>query len=97
MTPNSHPNWNGGRHKCSNGYIEVYMPNHPNANVRNCVYEHQLVMENHIGRYIKEGEVVHHIDGNKTNNKIENLMLMTKNDHIHLHALIKKSKKLMKS
>ena len=92
----TNPNWKGGkRTKSDTGYIEIYSPNHPNANKRNCVYEHQLIMEKHIGRYIRKGEVVHHIDGNKSNNDINNLMLLTNSDHIKLHAIMRRSKKLM--
>ena len=88
--PFNNPNWKGGKRKKSNGYIEIYCPDHPNANSRKCVYEHQLVMEEHIGRYIKRGEVIHHIDGNKSNNNIDNLLLLSNSEHIKLHALLKK-------
>lgn len=79
--------WSGGRH-VHNGYIEVYAPDHPHKNKRNCVYEHQLVMEKHIGRYLEEGEVVHHKDLCKTNNSIENLQLMTNSEHTRLHGVM---------
>ena len=39
------------------------------------VPEHQLVVENKIGRTLNKGECVHHLSGNKTDNRIENLML----------------------
>ena len=39
------------------------------------VYEHRLVMEKHLGQPLKIGEVVHHIDGDITNNHIDNLIL----------------------
>lgn len=91
----TNPAWKGGRHIAGNGYVEIFMPNHPNANVRKYVYEHQLVMERKIGRPLKKGEVVHHIDGDKTNNKISNLLLLTASEHAKLHAIINKSKKLM--
>jgi len=94
-SPNKNPNWRGGRRMTSEGYIEVYCPDHPNANRRKCVYEHQLVVEQYIGRYIKPGEVVHHLDGNKSNNDISNLLLLTNSDHIKLHAILKRSDKLM--
>lgn len=93
--PENSTNWNGGVHIKSSGYVEVYCPDHPNANSRKCVYEHQLVMEKHIGRYIQKGEVVHHIDGNKSNNDISNLLLLTNSDHAKLHAILRRSKRLM--
>ena len=83
--PTKTPNWNGGVHM-RNGYVEVYAPNHPSARARRYVYEHILVMENAIGRHLNKGEVVHHIDGNKTNNDISNLRLMTNSEHASLHT-----------
>ena len=45
------------------------------------IMEHRLIMEAHLGRKLKETEVVHHIDGNKQNNSIQNLIVMTKEQH----------------
>lgn len=87
------PNWKGGRRKKTAGYVEIYCPDHPNANKRKCVYEHQLIVEKHIGRYIKKGEVVHHIDGNKANNDISNLLLLTSSEHAKLHQILRKGMK----
>lgn len=56
-------------------YKKVYMPNHPHAMSCGCVYEHRLVMEQQLGRYLLSHEQVHHIDGNKSNNDPRNLML----------------------
>ena len=61
-----------------NGYKVLYN----NGNSRK---EHILVMEQHIGRKLKLGEIVHHIDGNKTNNDISNLQLMTAQEHSRMH------------
>lgn len=91
------PNWRGGRRICSNGYISIYCPDHPNASVRKTMYEHQLVMEAHIGRYLEKGEVVHHIDGDKSNNDISNLLLLSSSDHAKLHAILKRSAERMKA
>ena len=89
------PNWNGGRHM-HNGYIEIYAPKHPHKNKRNCIYEHQKVMEDYLGRYLEKGEVVHHKDLCKTNNNIENLQLLTMSEHSKLHAKLRKEKKKKK-
>jgi len=39
------------------------------------VYQHKVVMEDHLGRALRPGEVIHHINGNGHDNRIENLML----------------------
>lgn len=54
---------------------------------------HRFVMEKHIGRKLKPEEVVHHIDENKANNDISNLMLLPNNSaHLRLHWQLKKAK-----
>lgn len=49
------------------------------------VYEHRYVMEQHLKRKLKKGEEVHHIDGNKLNNNIDNLELLTTGEHKKHH------------
>ena len=71
-------NWKGGRRKQS-GYIMIFSPNHPYKNANNCVKEHRLVMEKHLNRYILPAERVHHINGNRTDNRIKNLEIF--NNH----------------
>jgi len=78
-------NWKGGRRKLKQGYIYIYSPDHPNATKRGYVMEHRMVMEKEIGRYLKPNELVHHKNGIKDDNRIENLELMTKGTHVSKH------------
>lgn len=72
----------------NNGYIEVYMPQHPNARSNGTVLEHRLVAEKKLGRYLKIEEVVHHLDENRTNNTPENLIVFRTNaDHSRFHKI----------
>lgn len=68
-----------------NGYVFVYEPKHPRAH-NGRVAEQTLVFEAYIGRTLLPTEVVHHINGIKIDNRIENLMLMDKKEHKKLHA-----------
>ena len=82
-----------GRRITRDGYIEIYSPYHPNKNKNNCVLEHRLRMEQHIGRFLTDKEVVHHIDDDKENNKIENLELFSSvGKHTQKHHIVRDSK-----
>lgn len=67
------------------GYIKVYVPDHPHATADGYVAKHTLVMERSIGRYLSADEVVHHINHIRDDNRLENILLMTKHDHQALH------------
>jgi len=68
------------------GYIFVYRPQHPLSNSQGYMREHRLVMEKHLGRQLNRKEVIHHIDRNKRNNQLDNLILFENNkDHYAFH------------
>lgn len=83
-----HFQWRGGKYK-TGGYIYVYKPDHPQAkrNKRHYVAEHRLVMEEHLGRYLESYEVIHHKNGVRDDNRLENLQLMTKREHDKHHCI----------
>ncbi len=82
-----HHNWKNGKSKKMNGYILLLKPKHPFANSNRYIMEHRYVMEQKIGRYLKPEEVVHHINGDISDNRIENLELLpSKSAHRKLHG-----------
>lgn len=84
-------NWKGGKIIDKRGYISIKIPNHPFARSNGYVFEHRLVMEKHLGRYLKKTEHIHHIDRNRANNKLENLMYFPNNSaHVKYHHLMDK-------
>ena len=75
----NHPNWKGGRYIDSAGYVAVRI------DVNKYQREHRVVFERHLGRPLKSCEIVHHKNGNKQDNRIENLLLTNHSDHTKLH------------
>jgi hypothetical protein len=79
-------NWKGGRVKHSDGYILIYCPSHPYGSADGYVFEHRLVMEKLLGRYLKPEETPHHINGIKDDNRPENLRIFpSSREHIIFH------------
>jgi hypothetical protein len=66
-------------------------PKHPRRN-RNGLYPlHRIVVENRIGRLLRNNEQVHHKDGDRFNNESENLVLLTIEEHARLHSVDRQS------
>jgi hypothetical protein len=84
------PRWKGGILEYG-GYRYVYMPNHPNATRGNKTYilEHRLVMSIYLGRMLKSDEIIHHINGDGLDNRLENLELVTRAKHNKIHKFLK--------
>jgi hypothetical protein len=78
--------WKGGKFKTGSGYIYILNRNHPNATKNGYVFEHRLVAEKKIGRYLNKFEHVHHLNGIKDDNRPENLEVING----YTHSLITK-------
>ena len=78
-------NWHGGRKKNKKGHVLVMRKGHPMADSAGYVMEHRLIMAEYLGRPLEKNEVVHHLNGVKDDNRIENLKLMTNSEHSSLH------------
>jgi DNA-directed RNA polymerase subunit RPC12/RpoP len=87
---NKNPAYNSGRYFDSSGYVVLFIPEHPFCGAKKTVLEHRFIMECKLGRYLKDEECVHHIDGNKANNNPNNLMLFNNNsEHMKYHNNLK--------
>lgn len=74
----SNPRWNGGRTSTSKGYVLVLAPEGHKAYENGYALEHRIVMEKHLGRPLEHHEYVHHKNGIRHDNRIENLELWAK-------------------
>lgn len=83
-------NWKGGRIKGPK-YWHVKIDSHPFGKSNGYVLEHRLIMEKHLGRYLTPSEVVHHINLDTFDNRIENLIYFPNSgSHTAYHHQLRK-------
>ena len=101
----NHPNWKGGRVKHSEGYIEVKVAESDfffsMASSTGYVAEHRLVMAKSLQRCLLPWEIVHHKNGDRTDNRLENLQLISQASHnirqsLCFHCQLREDIKLLK-
>lgn len=75
-------NWNGGRYKTTAGYILISCPGHPKASPQtNYIPEHILLWEQGHNQVLPQGYVIHHLNGIKGDNRLENLTALPRGKH----------------
>ena len=67
-------------------YVRLYMPGHPLADKLGLVLEHRLVASQSAGRWLAPTEHVHHLNGNRKDNRPENLQVQSNSEHMALHG-----------
>ena len=84
------PAWKGGRTVMSHGYVAIKMPSHPNASKSGYVLEHVLIASQVLGKPLPNGAIVHHVNGNNSDNRKENLVILqSKGEHQELHKRLR--------
>lgn len=77
--------WNIRKIISKGDYFYALVPEHPFATKNGYVLYHRIIVENHLKRILNANEVVHHLDGNKKHNDIDNLQVMSIKEHTKHH------------
>lgn len=78
--------WRGGIVDDGHGRTLIYSPGHPHPSYCGThVYRYRLVMEKHLGRFLSPNEIVHHKNGDHSDDRLENLEVMSQSEHCLLH------------
>ena len=78
-------NFKGGQVKTVDGRMKILSKNHPYKDHLGYVFKHRLIMEKHLGRYLRPDEYIHHINEVKDDDRIENLQIVTSSEHTIIH------------
>ena len=88
-------NWKGGVHLSSHGYVKILLPKHHLSDSKGYAYEHRVVAEKKLCRPLKENELIHHLNGQKDDNREENIIVLeTRSQHRTYHPVRNKSSRL---
>ena len=83
-----HPRWNPARIVASTGYVKVRVgTTHPLADSKGYCYEHRLVWTGAGRTFDRPGVVLHHLNGDKLDNRLENLQMLLRAEHTRIHLL----------
>lgn len=74
------------KRRIQHGYISLFEPENPMSNKGGYVYEHRKVMAESIGRPLLKTELVHHVNGIKTDNRLNNLQIVSRFEHAQIHS-----------
>jgi len=78
-----------GRWILTNGYVVLWRPDHPLANERGTVLEHRMILHDS-GIEVRGGWDVHHRNGDRSDNRLDNLELLPRAEHQAMHAELRR-------